>query len=787
MKSNRESLRLLPVNPGAARLRAAILALALAVPACSKEKPAPATPARPVAPPKSAPAAPPVEPPAATVTDPPAAAAATPVEPPAAPPASTAAQTPTAATPARPEAAAARTPATAPARSEARPVPATATVSTAAPESTSADHRTVLAPQDRNPADAQVPTIAVRGVKVTGVGEHADLGITAQAIQALADTEYANLSAAAGEGSMLSYAQLQRVADRIAERYQAAGFTQSQAYLPGQSVGDDKTVRIEVVEGLPPAPVVVAVPPLRDRPEADAPMPTVGVRGFTVTGVADHAELGITPAAMQALADAEYARLAADGGSPIKLSFAQMQAVADRITEVYKAAGFILARAFLPAQSIGADEKIRIDVLEGRLAKIIVKGNKRYSEATLSGPARPLRDKPLIKSEVETALLYIKDLPGVTVTSTFQPGAAPGDTDLLLLATEAKRPVEFRVGTNNFGNSFTGRYRAQAGLTWNNPLGFGDSFTGLFEYGYLPDNNLFGTANYRAPISIVRGLGILLGYSRNQLQINSGSLAPLGLNGPSSNYYGGFEWKFINTPDLKVTANLLGTYETSRLDSVVATFSDDRVGLVSATVVANRTDKRFKGVDVFELGVRKSVANDSLIAPGVSNDRQFLLGTLGYTRLQFLTKTQRLIVKARGQYTGDALIAIEQFALGGPESVRAYPIVDVLNDRGVYGALEYHVDAPGFADAVSPFYGRPWKEVLEFEVFGDYATAAAAGQHRGNGGNTLTRSGVGGGLIFRLPRFYQMQFHVSGAVPLSNAQASDGNDYHVYGQLGFSF
>ena len=218
--------------------------------------------------------------------------------------------------------------------------------------------------------------------------------------------------------------------------------------------------------------------------------------------------------------------------------------------------------------------------------------------------------------------------------------------------------------------------------------------------------------------------------------------------------------------------------------------------VASSTIVVNRTDKTFKGVDVVEVGVRKSLSDRSVRAyrqadgklnPTPLNDTDFLIATLGYTRLQFLTKTQRLIVKARGQYTNDAVIPIEQFALGGPESVRAYPIVDALSDRGIYGALEYHVDAPGFADAISPFYGRPWREILEFEVFGDFAKAEAAGVHRGTGFDTVTRSGVGGGFIFRLPRFYQMQLHMSGAVPLSDTNASDGNKYHVYGQIGFSF
>src|SRR3546814_3117420 len=78
----------------------------------------------------------------------------------------------------------------------------------------------------------------------------------------------------------------------------------------------------------------------------------------------------------------------------------------------------------------------------------------------------------------------------------------------------------------------------------------------------------------------------------------------------------------------------------------------------------------------------------------------------------------------------DALIPLEQFALGGPDSTRAYPIADALRDRGYYTSLEYHVDAPGFGDKVSPFYGRPWRELLEFQVFVDYAKGYSAGANK---------------------------------------------------------
>ena len=123
-------------------------------------------------------------------------------------------------------------------------------------------------------------------------------------------------------------------------------------------------------------------------------------------------------------------------------------------------------------------------------------------------------------------------------------------------------------------------------------------------------------------------------------------------------------------------------------------------------------------------------------------------------------------------------LPLEQFAIGGPDSVRAYPVADALRDRGYYTSLEYHVDAPGFGNLNSPFYGRPWRELLEFEAFVDYAKGASAGANRQSGGGAASElSGAGAGVIFRLPKFYQFLFHLDGAKQLSSVNASDGHAY----------
>lgn len=557
------------------------------------------------------------------------------------------------------------------------------------------------------------------------------------------------------------------------------------AFTGGVVHAQEAAAAAPVGHAAPPTSASV-VPPVRDRDVAA--VQKIAVRGFRITGVADHARLGITPASIQALANAQYRELATGVGGPVELSFAQMQGVADKITERYRQAGFIVSNAFLPAQTVGSDQIVGIQVLEGQIGKIIVKGTKRYRPGIISASAEKLRGKPLLKSDVDTALLYARDLPGVTVASTFQPGEHTGDTDLIMIAHE-KRPYQFTLGGNNYGTELTGKYRAQVGVEWDNPLHLGDQFNANVDYALDPNDNIYGALSYRVPLGITPGLTAVIGASRNELQINTGTFAALNVKGPSSLYYGGLDWKYINRDDLQHVATLHVLSERSQLNSLGFRLSDEKFTVAETTWGMLHTDRRFHGVDIMQVGLRKSIKDDSrepdLVSP--QHDSSFLVAKFSYTRLQFLSKSQRLNFKFIGQYTRDALIPLEQFAMGGPDSVRSYPIADALRDRGFYTSLEYHVDAPGFGDKVSPFYGRPWRELLEFEVFYDYARGYSAGANRLLAPESAELSGAGAGFIFRLPRFKHFELHFDAAKATSAQDASNGKGFHIYTRFSFTF
>jgi len=629
-------------------------------------------------------------------------------------------------------------------------------------------------------AGAASPDVAAPQILVSGIAP-GDAAAAAAAQQAI-DAEYRNALAAAGT-TTLDPAQWQAVADKVTAALQQAGHPAARAYLASQLVAFSPHAPPAVV------PADKVVPPVRERDTDAGLSQRIAVRGFRVQGVGNHPDYDITPASIQALADAQFKTLGGDAATPARLDFTQLQGVADKITARYRNAGFIVATAFLPAQTVGDDQLIEIKVLEGSIGKIIVKGAKRYRPGVIAAPAEKLRGKPLRKSAVDTALLYARDLPGVSVTSTFQPGTQTGETDLVMVAREAKRPFTFTTGANNYGNELTGRYRAQLGATWLSPLGIGDSLAANVDYAFNPRNNVYGSLVYRAPAVVVPGLSAVVGATRAAMQINTGSFAALGVKGPSSLYFGGMDWAFVNDDTLKMQGTLRYIKEQSRLSSTGMTLSDERFDVAELGFGMNHTDQRFHGIDLLQLAIRKSVKDRSRRPDLVSPDHasSFLSAKLSYTRLQFLTDRQRLYFKLAGQFSKDALVPLEQFGLGGPDSVRAYPISEGLTDRGYYGSLEYHVDAPGFGNKVSPFYGRPWRELLEFEAFVDYGRGYPAGANRHNNTRSVTLNGVGAGLIFRLPQFHQFEFHLDGSVPTSRQRASDDNGYHIYSRFGFTF
>jgi len=444
------------------------------------------------------------------------------------------------------------------------------------------------------------------------------------------------------------------------------------------------------------------------------------------------------------------------------LTIGQMQEVADEITRYYRQKGLILATAFLPAQDV-VDGKVVIEVLEGKLGRTQSESNSMYSSDIISRPFKSLKNKAITKDTIETGLLYLSDYPGLNISGILQPGQNHGESDLILKVNREKR-FAGTIGVDNHGSEFTGTYRSRLDFSINNPSGYADqlNFIALLSNTSVDDllNSQFGGINYSLPLlrsdwafgtSVTYNKFTVGQIAENQFNIE-GTSRVVGLSlkkifsrRRGNNSYGVIEFNRKHSESLKaVTVETTDEYDSARVE-----FGFDMI------------DTRFAGINVGVVQLTQGLGSD-LGADGFDDDLfkpHFQKINFNFSRLQTLLKNTSLLFTSQLQYTPQRLGSLEQFSLGGSNSVRAYPVSEYLRDLGYFVSLELIVNAPGFA-SVPAFAGRRWGEILNFSLFLD-AGGGKLVDARASEKKEVHLQGGGVGVKLQLPNQFRTRFQVA--------------------------
>ncbi len=138
------------------------------------------------------------------------------------------------------------------------------------------------------------------------------------------------------------------------------------------------------------------------------------------------------------------------------LTSAEVDEAAEEIAKLYRSRGYPLAAAALAGPITGG--VARLQVYEGRIASIKVEGNKKFAAEAVLYPFSDLpRGKALTTAEIERAVLLIDDQPGIEVRAQALPAATPGESNLVLRATED--PFRVSATFDNDGVEAAGRQR----------------------------------------------------------------------------------------------------------------------------------------------------------------------------------------------------------------------------------------------------------------------------------------------------------------------------------------
>lgn len=479
------------------------------------------------------------------------------------------------------------------------------------------------------------------------------------------------------------------------------------------------------------------------------------------------------------------------------MTIGQIQEVAAAVTERYRSAGFILAQAIVPAQEVD-DGVVVLEVFEGKLGAVRFQGNEMYQEAVLAAPFKDLIDAPVTASGIESAILTTSDYPGISVFGVFQPGTEVGETDLVVRVQDERR-WQASLRADNYGTRFTGQYRAFADFQLNNATGAGDRFYAALLRQYDPTNGRFWQLEYERPIG-PPGWSIGLSGQRNPFDVGA-DLQAADLSGQSEIYRLFGRRSIIRSREKNVSSTLTWQYADATTSQADVEIAQDISSVMDLKFDFDSIDSRARGLNLGTLGftfglgdllgghgadkvAEQSVPPSRIGGSGEPADNDFFKAYGGYSRLQTLAEDVSLLVRTEGQWSADLLTSLYQFSIGGPASVRAYPVAEALFDSGVFGSLELTVNAPGFSH-VPAFGGLTWGQLLRVSFFSDFAYGRL-NDPVSTDVASASFYGYGAGLAFGIPG--ELQGRVQYARPFAGATTpSDGDDSRWWFELTYQF
>jgi hemolysin activation/secretion protein len=113
-------------------------------------------------------------------------------------------------------------------------------------------------------------------------------------------------------------------------------------------------------------------------------------------------------------------------GEGRNLTLNDLDDLADRITQAYRAKGYPLDSAYVPQQTV-QDGVVRIAVIEARYGKVTLQNNSAVANYPLNATLSPLQSgQPVTDYTLERSLLLLTDIPGALVRTALHGHAGSG-------------------------------------------------------------------------------------------------------------------------------------------------------------------------------------------------------------------------------------------------------------------------------------------------------------------------------------------------------------------------
>ncbi len=448
-------------------------------------------------------------------------------------------------------------------------------------------------------------------------------------------------------------------------------------------------------------PAVVA-PPVGPRLEFPA-----GGASVVLTRIDFDASRFLTPAELDAIRARYVGR---------RVDLAEIGKILQAVNDLYAEKGQVTASAVLPPQKLTGGV-LRIGLVEGKIGKVSVSGAVQtwpwYVRSQVPVAEGELVDTP----DLNRTVSIFNRLNEAQIRAQLNAGASFGLTDLDLILTEAPRNLA-QISFDNQGVQSTGRYQGTLFLRHSNLLGIDDR---LIFYGSRARGSIVGTGSYTLPVS-PWGTRLGVSFTRSAYHIVNGAIRELRPEGVSENGALTLSQPVFATDVILLQATGaagFGSGRSKQLDIATVDTSYTRASAGAALSLNLAGLNHSSTVNWSQVAHRDKLADVR---------RNYTIWTGNTASIWRITDDVYASLVGAWQYTNESQLPGDQiFQIGGPTTVRGYPVGAAFGNSGFYGQAELHYVLPDALKQLEAFVFLDHGRTYANPAFSSRATSIGAG------------------------------------------------------------
>jgi hemolysin activation/secretion protein len=435
------------------------------------------------------------------------------------------------------------------------------------------------------------------------------------------------------------------------------------------------------------------------------------------------------------------------------------------LTLFYVNKGYVNSGAILPDQD-GKNGIITFQIVEGQLTGITIKGNFWFRPWWLRNEIRRSAGRPLNFNKLKEGLQLLRQNPTISqINAELKPGGVPGES-ILDVDIKDTQPFRFALELNNKRPPSVGAEILNAHATDLNLTGHNDPLDVVYGIAHSKGASSFEDFDFSGLDNIAGSYAFPVTPWATTLEVHASKSDTSVLQPPFTSLnikskleeYGATlrqplyqtlnnEFALLIGAEKRRNETFLLGERFSLSPGAVNGVTQDFVLRIAQEFV-NRSQLHVLALrSTFNLGLDAFDATDSGMKPNW--DFFYWLGQGQYVRRLWNTDNL-LVLRFNAQFANNPLFNIEQFVLGGSETVRGYIENDVLRDDGIFGSVEFRVPV---------WYGKQHQPLLMVAPFFDIGRGWNVRVNEGSSSQAETLPSVGVGLIFQPDRHVYAQIY----------------------------